>query len=101
RGCERESLGKVEAHLMTEDRQRAGARAIGLVNAGCDDAFNQIEILPHGLSVLGSIRQVESNAAAANCESRARSCGSCRGQRNPICLDKIENTGASRPVVRL
>src|SRR5690606_33101294 len=45
---DRKSVGKVEAHLVAENRQRAGSRAVGLEGAFVQDAFEEVVILPHG-----------------------------------------------------
>ena len=48
------SIGKpaaqVEAHLVAEDRQRAGAGAVVLLRAVGEDPFEQVVILVHGWS---------------------------------------------------
>jgi len=46
-GDEREALREVEAHLVAEHRQRAGAGAVGLLRAVGEDAFEKLKILPH------------------------------------------------------
>ena len=46
-GRERKALGEVEAHLVPENRERAGAGAVALLHALGEDAFHQIEILAH------------------------------------------------------
>ena len=43
--------GQIEAHLMAEHRQRAGAGAVVLLRAVGEDPFEQIVILVHGVSV--------------------------------------------------
>nr|AIA11674.1 Unknown Function [uncultured bacterium] len=44
---EREAGAQVEAHLMTEDGERPGARAVLLVHPPVQDLFHQIQVLPH------------------------------------------------------
>ena len=38
---------EIEAHLMAEHRQRAGAGAVALLDAVGEHVFHQFEILPH------------------------------------------------------
>jgi hypothetical protein len=45
---ERKTLGKVEPHLMAEDRKGAGARAIRLGHALVENAAEEIVIGLHG-----------------------------------------------------
>src|SRR4029450_1928433 len=52
RGEQRESFIKCKAHLMPEDRQRAGAGAVPLFSAAAQNEFHQVEILAHGLGCL-------------------------------------------------
>ena len=47
-GGEREAAREVEAHLMTEHRQRAGAGAIVLLSAVGENPFQQVVVLTHG-----------------------------------------------------
>jgi translation elongation factor EF-Tu-like GTPase len=47
-GGEREAVREVEAHLMTEHRQRAGAGAIVLLRAVGENPFQQVMVLAHG-----------------------------------------------------
>ena len=49
-GDEREAGTEVEAHLVAEDRQRAGAGAVALLRAVGEHMFHQVEVLAHGLS---------------------------------------------------
>ena len=46
-GDQRKAVGQIEAHLMAEDRQRAGAGAVALLHARLQHFFHQIEILAH------------------------------------------------------
>ena len=48
-GGEREAVGEVEAHLVAEDRQRAGAGAVVLLRTVGEDPFHQVVVLAHGL----------------------------------------------------
>jgi hypothetical protein len=53
-GCdERKAVGKIEAHLMAEYRQRTGAGAVALLHALLQDAFHKVEVLAHD-EALGS-----------------------------------------------
>ena len=45
---QRKAVGEIEAHLMAEHRQRAGAGAVALLHALAEDAFHQVEVLAHG-----------------------------------------------------
>ena len=45
---QRKAFGQVEAHLMAEHRQRAGAGAVALLHAVGENVLHQIEILAHG-----------------------------------------------------
>ena len=47
-GQQREALGEVEAHLVAEDRERAGAGAVGLRGAVVQDVLEQVQVGPHG-----------------------------------------------------
>ena len=38
---------EVEAHLVAEDAQRAGAGAVTLLVPVVEDALDQVEVLPH------------------------------------------------------
>ena len=40
-------VGEVEAHLMAEHRQRAGAGAVVLLHAVGEDPLHQVEVLAH------------------------------------------------------
>ena len=40
--------GEVEAHLVAEDAQRAGAGAVALLDAVLQDVPEEVQILPHG-----------------------------------------------------
>ena len=44
RGDQRESLRQIEAQLLAEERQRAGARAVTFVRAAFQDAAHQFEV---------------------------------------------------------
>ena len=46
-GGEREAGAKIEAHLMAEHRNRAGAGAVALLHAVRQHVFHQFEVLPH------------------------------------------------------
>ena len=61
---------KIEAHLMAEDRQRAGAGAVVLLRAVGEDPFEQVVILIHGVG-LGLSRKA--NLAAGRRQSTATS----------------------------
>src|SRR3974390_1638843 len=43
-----EAVGQVEAHLMSENRQRTRAGAIVLLDAAVEDRLYEIEVLAHG-----------------------------------------------------
>ncbi len=45
---QRESIGEVEAHLMAEDGEGAGAGAIVLLPTRRQNVLQQIQILAHG-----------------------------------------------------
>ena len=49
-GHQRKSRGEIEAHLVAEHRQRAGAGAIGLARAVAAHVAHEFEILLHGVS---------------------------------------------------
>ena len=51
-GDEREAGGQIEAHLMPEHAERAGAGAIGLANALGAHATHEVEVLLHGTKVV-------------------------------------------------
>ena len=56
-GCrEREAIGKIETHLVAEDRDGPGPGAVALFHAVGEDAFHQIVILPHGLLISRATR---------------------------------------------
>ena len=44
----RKAVRQIEAHLMAEHRQRAGAGAVALLGAVGEDAFHQLVVLAHG-----------------------------------------------------
>jgi hypothetical protein len=46
-GYQGETIGKVEAHLVTKHRLRARARSIGLDNTFFLDAAEKVEVLFH------------------------------------------------------
>ena len=46
-GDQREAGAEVEAHLVAEDRERAGAGAVGLLDALVEDAGEEVEVLLH------------------------------------------------------
>ena len=46
-GEQREAVGEIEAHLIAEHRQRAGAGAVALFRAAAQNVFHQIEVLAH------------------------------------------------------
>ena len=48
---DREALGQVEAHLVAEHAARAGAGAVGLVDAVRQDVVEEVEVLPHARSL--------------------------------------------------
>src|SRR5262245_23436856 len=48
---QRKALGEVEAHLMAEHRQRAGAGAIALLRPVGDNPLHQVVILMHACSL--------------------------------------------------
>ena len=48
-GQEREALGQIEAHLMAEQAQRAGARAVAALNTPFAHQTQKIEISLHRL----------------------------------------------------
>ena len=52
-GDQRKTVGQVEAHLMAEDRARAGAGAVALFHALGEHAFHQVEILAHASVIFG------------------------------------------------
>ena len=41
-------VGEVEPHLVPEDAERAGAGAVGLLDARREDPVEEVEVLPHG-----------------------------------------------------
>jgi hypothetical protein len=47
RGHQRESIAQIEAHLITEYAQRAGAGAVALARAAVAYLPQKVEILPH------------------------------------------------------
>src|SRR5690606_29210724 len=49
---ERKAFGEVEAHLVAEHAQRAGAGAIFLARAFREDAAHQVEVLLHAKGLL-------------------------------------------------
>jgi hypothetical protein len=46
-GQQREPLGEVEAHLVAEDREGAGAGAVGLRGPVIEDVLEQVQVGPH------------------------------------------------------
>ena len=50
-GDERKAFGQIEAHLMAEDRKRAGACAVVLLRAVPEHRLHQVVILPHGVDL--------------------------------------------------
>src|SRR6185312_13014215 len=46
-GEQREAVVEGKAHLVAEQRERAGAGAVALLRAALENLFHQIEILPH------------------------------------------------------
>jgi len=46
-GQQREALGEVEAHLVTEDAARPGAGAVGLLHPVVQHVVDEVEVLPH------------------------------------------------------
>ena len=46
-GDERKAFGEIEAHLVTEHRQRAGSGAVALLGSGREDSVHQIKVLAH------------------------------------------------------
>ena len=56
-GCQhRKSGGQIEAHLMAEDRQRAGSGAVVFLRAVGEDSFEQIVILIHDVTYEPSVQ---------------------------------------------
>jgi hypothetical protein len=53
-GQHRESGGQIEAHLMAEDRQGAGAGAVVFFHAVGKNTFEQIVILIHRVTLSAS-----------------------------------------------
>jgi hypothetical protein len=49
----REALGKVEAHLVPENRLRPRASPVGFLDAFMQDAGEEIVILLHGRQMVG------------------------------------------------
>lgn len=47
-GHHREAFAEVEAHLVAEHRERAGARAVFFIGAVFKNVFDEIEVLFHG-----------------------------------------------------
>ena len=45
-------VGQVEAHLVAEDRPRAGAGAVGLLDALVEDPLEEVEVLLHGSNLV-------------------------------------------------
>ena len=45
---QRKAFGQIEAQLMAEHRERAGAGAVALLHAVGENVLHQIEILAHG-----------------------------------------------------
>ena len=50
-GQHRKAGGQIEAHLMAEDRQGAGAGAVMLFRAVSENPFEQVVILIHGVTL--------------------------------------------------
>ena len=48
---EREAVGQVEPHLVAEDAERAGARAVGLRDPVVEHALQEVEVLLHAPNV--------------------------------------------------
>jgi len=46
-GEEGETLGEVEAHLVAEERTRAGAGAVAFLDAGFEDRAHEIKVEFH------------------------------------------------------
>ena len=63
-GDQREALGEVEAHLMAEHRERAGAGAVALLHAVGEHVLHQIEILAHRASLRQRYRSAENQRHA-------------------------------------
>ena len=53
---QRKALREVEAHLVAEHRQRAGAGAVVLLAPVGENAFHQVEVLAHGVAYAGGRR---------------------------------------------
>ena len=47
-GDERKTLPQIKPHLVTKYRQRAGAGAVGFMDALMEDAIEKLMILAHG-----------------------------------------------------
>ena len=56
---------EIEAHLMAEHRQRAGAGAVALLHAVGEHVFHQVEILAHRLHPDSRSTRDQISAAAA------------------------------------
>ena len=48
----RKSSGQIEAHLMAEDRQRAGAGAVAFLRAVRENSFQKVVVLIHDVAFL-------------------------------------------------
>src|SRR5690606_31625529 len=59
---EREAFGKIEAHLITEDAERARPGAVALLSAALADRAQQVEILSHRPSSMRRFDRAPSRA---------------------------------------
>src|SRR5262249_16998915 len=71
---QREAGRKIEAHLVAEHGQRAGAGAVMLLRAVAQDALHQVEVLAHGVlprSESPAHTLARASPAAKRCRKRA------------------------------
>src|SRR5262249_21990255 len=61
-GREREALLEVEAHLVPEHRQRAGAGAVVLLRSVGENPFEQVVVLTHGCVSHAADRRLDGGA---------------------------------------
>src|SRR5437773_6929131 len=67
---ERKTIGEVEAHLVAEHRERAGAGAVALLDAVAENVLDQVEILAHRF--LASRNMVPQHGALSRAASLER-----------------------------
>ena len=71
-GDQRKAVGEIEAHLMAEHRQRAGAGAVALLHAVGEDVLHQVEILAHPQLRPGDRQNREDGPVCPPLQSRER-----------------------------